>query len=258
MSRRTGAAAVGVALLSVLIGPPALGVEDQDTEPGVVAPDGLFFSTEEEEHTYTANLEATERPGLVTLDAMPAEGYSSTVNRESMCQKKRRVYEEPGKCARKRISTVSSSSRVTNDSALAERHGDLVSADGVTLQEGIHGETIWTRTWTEEARGLYYFNWHEKHSGRFYFDGEDRVWVTGSASFSDRYQGYHHCNLGSAFGYSLDTVECSENRIHITSSYWGIQNWDIYKVSAAFKGSPFSDTKDMHVNVYPSGNMYFY
>lgn len=41
--------------------------------------------------------------------------------------------------------------------------GDLVSDDGVRLADAATRATISTRTWYQQVRGLYYFNWAERH-----------------------------------------------------------------------------------------------
>ncbi|AMM19081.1 hypothetical protein AX769_01690 [Frondihabitans sp. PAMC 28766] len=82
--------------------------------------------------------------------------------------------------------------------------------------------TIWTRTWSQEIRGLYYINWLEKHTGRIYYDGS-RVWSTTSTS---GYKGSHTCNQGFGIGYSVKVTRCSTEKIGAGS----LREWDYFQV----------------------------
>jgi hypothetical protein len=54
------------------------------------------------------------------------------------------------------------------------------SGDGTSLAAAAKARTIYTRTFEQSQRGLYYFNWVEKHIGRIYFDKAGHVWSTTS------------------------------------------------------------------------------
>ena len=125
--------------------------------------------------------------------------------------------------------------------------GDLVSADGVRLSDA--AGTVETRSWQQEARGFYYIDWHEKHMGQIYWNGE-RVWST--HAYQD-YVGNHDCGISNGILYSVDVVACSTKQFpdHL-------EEWDYFKVSVIYEGFPAFRTFDMHISSDTAGNMMQY
>ena len=130
----------------------------------------------------------------------------------------------------------------------------LEAGDGTSLTAAaLSGCTIYTRTWEQTKRGLYYVNWWETHKGRIYYDGGcGHVWSTTSTY---GYVGYHKCGLGGGFGYTVEVRECFTERRYDLNG-WPISEWDYFKVHVVYKGFPFAVTHDMHVNAYPTGDIY--
>lgn len=124
--------------------------------------------------------------------------------------------------------------------------GDLVSADGVRLADA--GD-VQTRSWQQEARGFYYFDWHEKHMGQIYWNGE-RVWST--HAYQD-YVGNHDCGISNGILYSVNVVACSTKQFpdHL-------EEWDYFKVSVIYEGFPAFRTFDMHISSDTAGNIMQY
>lgn len=122
--------------------------------------------------------------------------------------------------------------------------GELVSADGVRLSDA--AGTVQTRSWQQEARGFYYIDWHEKHIGQIYWNGE-RVWST--HTFQD-YVGNHDCGISNGILYSVDVVACSTKQFpdHL-------EEWDYFKVSVIYEGFPAFRTFDMHISSDTAGNI---
>ncbi len=72
-------------------------------------------------------------------------------------------------------------------------------------------------------------------------------------------QGYHRCEQAGSYGTGYNiSARCTREPVPIEPGYTGIRNRDTYTVSLLVYGSPVRTTKQMHANVYPSGNIYFY
>lgn len=177
---------------------------------------------------------------------------TKTFRGDRICRKARRIDHEPGRCARKAWQKRGKSKKVTRRHVAAMGMLQVRGANtGMTLGEAAKiPAPLYCATWWQQLRGAYYVNWKERHEGKFCYNGSD-VWV------SKKMGGYHHCDLGYGYGYDVNVKECSENKIFVdTVPGYGYQNWDIYKVHAAYKGFPLAASHDMHMNVYPSGNVY--
>ena len=131
--------------------------------------------------------------------------------------------------------------------------GALVAADGASLAEAAAATTIYTKTWWQEERGLYYVNWWERHIGRIYFDYAGHVWSTTARA---SYIGYHLCNQGGGVGYSVTVTDCAtEQRYDLARP--AISEWDRYQVHIVAKGIPIYSSHSMHVNAYDNGSVTF-
>lgn len=128
-----------------------------------------------------------------------------------------------------------------------------VSPDGTTLAQAAAARTIYTRTFEQSQRGLYYINWVEKHIGRVYFDKAGHVWST---TETYGYKGYHLCDQGSGIGYSIKVTSCSvEKRYDLDGP--AISLWDRYQVHVVAKGIPIYQSHEMHANAYDGGTITF-
>lgn len=123
--------------------------------------------------------------------------------------------------------------------------GDLVSNDGVRLADAATRATISTRTWYQQVRGLYYFNWAERHSGRIYWDGS-RVWSTTSTS---GFTGSHTCDQGFGIAYSIKVTKCSSEKIGAGT----LNEWDYFQVHVVAQGVPLFRSYNMHVRATARG-----
>lgn len=197
-----------------------------------------------------AAAEEGEPPGR----GIPAdvEATLSFVVPDAVCETARGRSGERGPCAA-RIAAGASAARPATPSEL-KAAGRLRSGGGISLASFIKTTpvgTIWTRTWWQEARGLYYINWWEKHSGRIYYHGGNHVWSTTSAH---GYKGFHVCDQGGGIGYDIKVTSCFTERL--TTSH--INEWDYWKVYVFFEGFPISASHDMRASAWGSGNIYFY
>lgn len=133
-------------------------------------------------------------------------------------------------------------------------NGDLApEGDGPSLAEAAATSTIYSRTWSQTMRGLYYYNWAEKHSGKYYYNGT-YVWSTTQYL---GYTGYHQCDQGYGFGYSITVTNCPTYGTQPQSA-GAIQQYDYFQVHVIANGIPIYASYNMHANMYPSGSIYFH
>jgi hypothetical protein len=192
--------------------------------------------------------------------AANANGVVSAVIQDKVCEEARGKSGERGPCASEVVGGATAATFATAEQVTAD--GNLVSADGIKLStylESIRAGkgptttptgTIWTRTWWQEARGLYYINWWEKHTGRIYWH-TGHVWSTAGAH---GYTGRHTCDQGGGIGYDVRVTACFTERL--TTNH--INEWDYWKVYVFFQGFPISASHDMRASAWGSGNIYFY
>ena len=192
-----------------------------------------------------------EPPGLSI--AANASGSVSAVVADSVCEQARGRSGERGPCAAE--ATAGATAAMAATPAQLKADGDLVSASGRKLAAYIETTpvgTIWTRTWWQETRGLYYINWWEKHTGRIYWHtGGTHVWSTGGAH---GYTGRHTCDQGGGIAYDIRVTSCFTERLATNH----INEWDYWKVYVFFQGFPISASHNMHASAWGSGNIYFY
>jgi hypothetical protein len=180
--------------------------------------------------------------------AAGTDGVVSAVVADQVCEKARGRTGERGPCGAEMVGGASAGTIATATQLVAD--GDLLSADGVRLSQVAATTTIYTRTWWQETRGLYYINWWEKHSGRIYYH-TGHVWST---TTNHGYTGNHNCDQGGGIGYDVKVTSCFTE----TRSADLISEWDYWKVYVFFQGFPISASHNMHANAYGSGNIYFY
>lgn len=133
---------------------------------------------------------------------------------------------------------------------------DLAAANGGPTLGDVDPDshTIYYRNWSQAMRGLYYYNWVETHSGRYYWD-KTFVWVD---AYYLGFSGYHDCDQGSGFGYTIKVTNCPERPNNGPRTGGLIEQWDYFQVHVIASGIPIYRSYDMHANVYPSGNIYFH
>jgi hypothetical protein len=190
-----------------------------------------------------------EPPGLSI--AADAEGVVSSVVADVVCEKARARSGARGPCGA-RLAGGATAGKAATEAQLAG-NGNLVSGGGIRLAAYMRTTptgTIWTRTWWQEKRGLYYINWWEKHTGRIYWHS-GHVWSTAGAH---GYTGRHNCDQGGGIGYDIRVTSCFTERLSTNS----IVEWDYWKVYVFFEGFPISASHSMHANAYGSGNIYFH
>lgn len=192
--------------------------------------------------------EATESMGLSI--ASDSSGTGSWNVADPICEEARAISGESGPCVATVVAGASGKMAAPPEQLVAD--GDLVSADGVKLSDVAANSsfTIWTRTWWQQRRGLYYINWWEKHTGRIYYH-RGHVWST---TANHGYRGNHICDQGGGIGYDIRVTSCSTEVRGATK----ISEWDYFKVYVMFKGFPLSASHNMHINAYSSGNIYFH
>lgn len=179
-------------------------------------------------------------------------GSFSELAPDRVCEKARAKSKVRGACAMELAAGATALEAASAEQLAAD--ADLVSADGIRLGDYTPSSTptgtIWTRTWWQEARGLYYINWWEKHSGRIYWH-DGHVWSTTGAH---GYTGWHVCDQGGGIGYDIKVTSCFTERL--TTNH--INEWDFWKVYVFFEGFPISASHDMRASAWGSGNIYFY
>jgi hypothetical protein len=202
--------------------------------------------------TDTTSIAATESLSEASSLGTVSSSLGGTVTAkttDATCQAARAATGEAGSCAAQMTGSVGARTAATKTQLVAD--GDLVSADGTRLADvAASGSTIYTRTWWEEKRGLYYINWWEKHTGRIYWHS-GHVWSTVGAH---GYTGNHQCDQGGGLGYDIRVTNCFTERRDVTF----ISEWDYWKVYVLYKGFPLSASHNMHANGHSSGNIYFY
>ena len=188
---------------------------------------------------------------LVTTDSSPSS--TTTITDDDVCEEARTVTATPGDCAAV-VTTTSDRAEVAGPAQVSTEAA--LTSEGLSLQAAAASTTIYTRTWSQTARGLYYVNWTEKHTGRVYYDNAGHVWSTTSRS---GYKGSHTCGQGSGIGYSVSVTKCSTEQRPDLSGASGhpISEWDYYQVHVVAKGIPIYASHNQHVNIYPSGNIFF-
>lgn len=173
-----------------------------------------------------------------------------TTGSDALCETARRIDGASGRCAVATTSQSSAGTRVDAAAARAMNDLDLVSSQGQTLGSALAaGSTVWTRTWWQEKRGLYYVNWLEKHTGRIYYDGS-QVWSTSSYR---GYQGTHVCDQGFGILYDIKVNSCSTERIGTAT----LKEWDYFRVHVVWKGIPLYSSHNMHMTANRSGTITF-
>ncbi|MFJ1656858.1 hypothetical protein ACIOC2_37040 [Streptomyces sp. NPDC088337] len=196
-----------------------------------------------------ANAAETD-PELAALSGVGASQVT-VLSADAVCEDIRSQTGEEGDCQQE--TEMGTGGQQTASVSLLAEYGDLVSQDGVKLSEASAAATVWTRTWWQQKRGLYYYNWKERHEGRIFYDGTT-VWSTTSRS---GYKGWHKCGLGSGIGYSIEVKDCSTERRYDLKNE-PISEWDRFRVHVVWKGMPIYATHKMHANAYPSGKLTFH
>jgi hypothetical protein len=170
---------------------------------------------------------------------------------DAVCEQARAKSRERGPCAAEFVFAATAAAVATPAQLAGD--GDLVSSGGRRLLDYVKTTptgTIWTRTWSQEKRGLYYVNWWEKHSGRIYWHS-GHVWSTGG---THGFTGNHTCDQGGGIGYDVRVTSCFTERISTNQ----INEWDYWKVYVFFQGFPISASHNMRIAAYGSGNIYGY
>jgi hypothetical protein len=183
--------------------------------------------------------------------AAGSDGVMSAIVVDRVCEKARAKSGVFGQCGALTAGGASAGTIATAEQLAAD--GDLVSADGVKLSASVETTptgTIWTRTWWQETRGLYYINWWEKHTGRIYYH-TGHVWSTAGAH---GFTGRHNCDQGGGIGYDVKVTDCFTERLSTNQ----IVEWDYWKVYVFFEGFPISASHNMHATAFGSGNIYYY
>jgi hypothetical protein len=166
--------------------------------------------------------------------------------------------QKQGLCSTMITVEMSADAQAVATAAQIAADGALVNSEGVTLADAaaVNTAPIYTRTWSELVRGLFYFNWWEKHEGRIYFQPGvvGGVWSTTSRY---GYKGWHHCGLGGGIGYTVSVTYCyTERRYDL--SWYPISEWDKFKVHVLWHGIPIYQSHSIHINAYPGGAIYFH
>lgn len=116
----------------------------------------------------------------------------------------------------------------------------------LAIAGAIVGFTRYCRRWTQSYNTPSY---GERHIGKFCYDRRNaRVWPWG---------GYHYCGDNWGFGYVVDNTRCFGVKVEdpaFTGGYYR-QLWDWTKMSLIFRGFPYSFTRKMHTNIFPSGRV---
>lgn len=189
---------------------------------------------------------ADDSPAAGVLTAVNADEYTTT-GTDALCEEARRLDNAAGACEAQL--TLSATSGDTADVAkISPEDLALVAADGTTLQDAIGTQaTVWTRTWEQSMRGLYYVNWMEKHTGRIYWDGS-RVWSTNKTA---GYTGTHVCDQGFGILYDIDVKTCSTENIGAAQ----LREWDYFRVHVVWKGVPLYASHNMHMTANNKGTV---
>lgn len=186
-----------------------------------------------------------------TQDSSAASSQSSVSTAkgaDELCEQARKVSKQRGPCATETTSVVSAADTVTAAEVDAADL-DLVAADGTTLSSALAAGTIYTRTWWQEKRGLYYVNWLEKHTGRIYWDGA-RVWST---TLYRGYKGTHVCDQGFGILYDIRVTSCSTENL----GYTRLREWDYFRVHVVWQGIPLYASHNMYAQANYNGSMSF-
>jgi hypothetical protein len=182
--------------------------------------------------------------GEVTLSGSAAATFTST-QKESGCDDSA---DPKISCEVETTNSVSAITKATSTQLKSDAQSE--ASDGTSLAAAA-SHPIWTRTFSQTLRGLYYFNWVEKHTGRIYFDKVGHVWATTSMY---GYKGSHTCGQGSGIGYSVKVTSCTvENRYDLNGP--AISLWDYFQVHVVASGIPLYTSKHMHVNAYDGGTI---
>jgi hypothetical protein len=189
--------------------------------------------------------EADTAPRGLAVEAVSARSTGT----DALCETARQLDGARGQCAVATTSQSSAGTRVDLASAAAAGDLDLVSSEGQTLRSAVAAGTVWTRTWWQEKRGLYYVNWLEKHTGRIYYDGS-QVWSTSSYR---GYKGTHVCDQGYGILYDIKVNSCSTERIGTAT----LKEWDYFRVHVVWKGIPLYASHNMHMTANRSGTITF-
>ncbi|MFJ6568133.1 hypothetical protein ACIQNU_11955 [Streptomyces sp. NPDC091292] len=198
----------------------------------------------------TAAADETD-PQLASLSGTFAQ-TATVETADSVCDDIRVQTGETGSCRQE--AELGIGAEQVASAALIAQYGDLVNQDGQKLSEAGAAATIWTKTWWQQVRGLYYYNWKERHEGRIFFDKGNNVWSTTSRS---GFKGYHKCGISSGIGYDIQVKECSTERRYDLNKN-PISEWDRFRVHVVYKGIPIYSTKTIHANAYPSGTVTFH
>ncbi|VXB17982.1 hypothetical protein [Aeromicrobium sp. 9AM] len=185
--------------------------------------------------------------GAVTMSGSTAATYTRNVT-DSDCAE---TADTAGSCTVASTVSVGAIGKATSTQLATD--AKATSTDGTTLAAAAAARTIYTRTFEQSQRGLYYINWVEKHIGRVYFDKAGHVWST---TTTYGYKGYHTCDLGSGIGYSIKVTSCSvEKRYDLNGP--AISLWDRYQVHVVASGIPIYQSHNMHANAYDGGTITF-
>jgi hypothetical protein len=78
-----------------------------------------------------------------------------------------------------------------------------------------------------------------------------------SATAQYGYKGWHACDQGSGFGYSIKVTSCIKRpRPDLGANV--IAEYDYFQVHVVAKGVPIYDSKSSWANLHPSGAAYFH
>lgn len=127
----------------------------------------------------------------------------------------------------------------------------MTSADGTTLAAAAMTRTIYWTRWSQYRISA---TWKETNSGTFYFDRAGHVWST---TMTYGYKGKHQCIDNYSVGYTISHTQCNTERRYDLTGAGGhpISEWDIFKVSAFYKGFPIAFTHKQHINAYANGTI---
>lgn len=110
----------------------------------------------------------------------------------------------------------------------------------------------WIQTWSETAHSaLWGIAWSETQSGRYFYNGCN-AWQDTRSAYPSANNGYHSCGNSRGIGFSIEVEGCYKYGDPSPSLELG----DQFKVSAAFRGFPVSDTHNMAECANGSGGWY--
>ena len=191
--------------------------------------------------------QAAPAPDVSAATALVTASTSGTTTAaDPVCTQARRIDKTSGPCVAATTTTTGTPVAV-NAATLSASELALKSADGTTLSAALAAGTIWTNTWSQEKRGLYYVNWVEKHTGRFYYNGT-KVWSTTSYA---GYKGNHVCDQGFGILYDVVVKSCTTQVLSSAT----LEEWDYFRVHVIVKGIPLYTSHNMKATLRSSGGV---